>query len=277
MDEGKVKVVVNDQKYYKAQDMTPEICDLIDEDEDGQLVDVRDNTIYTIGKLKDGNCWMLDNFRLDLTNENVKTVLSSDNTNASDESIGYLLNGGGTSSDKYAIYSIKEYMTGRYTYADPMIVKTRIDSVNSSDSLEVARTWKRGIYYNACAISAGSYCFSDGSNGEGTSVGNITEDVCPAGWRLPTGNTSSELDSIRNYYDNVVLARTAFRAPLTGYYDYFYHEFQNDDLGNYWSSTRATNSAMWGLDVKASPSLFQSNRSVGRRNLIPARCIANSI
>ncbi len=54
-------------QIYYMQEMTPEICASAKEHEEGQLVDKRDNTIYWVAKLKDGNCWMTQNLDLDLS------------------------------------------------------------------------------------------------------------------------------------------------------------------------------------------------------------------
>ncbi len=53
-------------QIYYMQEMTPEICASAKEHEEGQLVDKRDNTIYWVAKLKDGNCWMTQNLALNL-------------------------------------------------------------------------------------------------------------------------------------------------------------------------------------------------------------------
>ena len=47
--------------YYQMQDATPEICAAVAEGKVGLVIDTRDDTVYHIGKLADGNCWLLDN------------------------------------------------------------------------------------------------------------------------------------------------------------------------------------------------------------------------
>ena len=42
--------------YYTMQSMTPEICSLAEEGSGLQLIDIRDNKLYWVAKLKDHNC-----------------------------------------------------------------------------------------------------------------------------------------------------------------------------------------------------------------------------
>ena len=53
--------------YYKLQDMNSSICNMAEvEDDELQVIDTRDNKVYWIAKLRDGNCWMTQNLDLDL-------------------------------------------------------------------------------------------------------------------------------------------------------------------------------------------------------------------
>ena len=65
--------------YFKMQDMTHDICNNVDiEESELQLIDVRDNKVYWVAKLKDGNCWMTQNLDLDLSHEVALTSETSD-------------------------------------------------------------------------------------------------------------------------------------------------------------------------------------------------------
>ena len=78
-----------------------------------------------------------------------------------------------------------------------------------------------GGYYNFCAVSAGTDCVS-------YSASNITYDICPAGWRLPT---LSEQSNITSY-------ASVFSTVLNGYYDES-SSLVNDGLYGYWWSSTA--------------------------------------
>ena len=54
-----------DNGYYEQQELTKSMCNTIAITQNETLKDVRDNNTYMVGKLKDGNCWMLDNLALD--------------------------------------------------------------------------------------------------------------------------------------------------------------------------------------------------------------------
>ena len=150
------------------------------------LRDSRDNEPYCVGKLADGRIWMLDNLALDLVAR--KNDLNENNTNASNATLGYLRNGGGTSSNKYAVSGVAEWTQTYPSYSDPWINISNRDVV-PTDSISTTGGYKVGSYYNYCAASAGCYCYGNATS-TGTSSGNATEDICPKGWRLPTGNIS---------------------------------------------------------------------------------------
>ena len=85
------------------QNMTADMCST----SPTLAIDSRDSDLsqghpYVIQKLADGNCWMLDNLDLDLTSATVVGRLTEENTNASDLSLSYLRNGGGSATDQWA-------------------------------------------------------------------------------------------------------------------------------------------------------------------------------
>ena len=66
--------------YYQMQDMTGDICSAVEIEEDEiQLIDNRDNKVYWVAKLKDGNCWMTQNLDHDIvTNTDFYTYNNTD-------------------------------------------------------------------------------------------------------------------------------------------------------------------------------------------------------
>ena len=223
------------------------------------VYDTRDNQTYIVGKLADGNCWLLDNLALDLTDSTVLNGMNESNTHASNTALGYLKNGGGTTSDQYAITGVVNwtdsptYASG-YSYSDPLVNLTNKDVVPTSyngtdDPMKdavVAGNWKVGGYYNYCAASAGSYCYGNGTSA-GTSSGNAAEDICPKGWRMPTGN-SGEYQTLysNSSYNTYTNYRSALRLPLSGYFNNGSARNQGSN-GYWWSSTRSNNGSMYGL------------------------------
>ena len=219
-----------------------------------QLVyDPRDNEAYYVAELCDGKVWMLDNLRLDLVAN--KDALSSANTNATDAGLDYLKGTStGTASDQYATAAVA-YWTSSYSYSAPLIaIKDASDTAgtgwnpNSVASVTYGDgSGKIGVYYNYCAASAGSYCYSNAAP-DGT---NASQDICPAGWRMPTGGSSGEYRALYTAYSsNAIDFRNALSTPLSGYFNG--SAFNLGSYGIFWSSTRGNGSNMNSLYVDSS-------------------------
>ncbi len=203
---------------------------------------MQNGTAYHVGKLEDGRCWMLDNLYLNLNNQNVVNDLkgigvTGANTNAATAAINALKNGGGTDSNGLAhqalsytnwttANSVTQPMVNRSGVCDPdknlsyrctspwqsnsYDINTVIDKYDSNSDFVADTTYniglgdyKIGAYYNYCATSAGSYCYT----GSHTDTNNVTYDICPVGWRLPRSGTvaypTSGYDEFRYFYDVV--------------------------------------------------------------------------
>ena len=191
------------------QNITPGACP---SDSPILVVDRRDNEEYYIQKLADGNCWMLDNLRLDPTQ--VDLDLLQDNTNATNEILARLKNGG-SGSNVYTNYAVSSAWTSssQNYYDRPMIAASGTsDNGDWTKDTVPSVTYgtygsgKIGVYYNYCAASAGSYCYA-----EGASSGNIQYDICPAGWEIPSGSTA-----IGSYY---YLYNTAYSGNQNNFKD----------------------------------------------------------
>ena len=249
----------------------------------GTLTDSRDNQTYAVGKLADGRWWLLDNLALDLTNSTVKANLSAANTNASNETLAYLKNGGGTASDKYAMVGVTTWDISQYQYwySGPKIIVS--GTGNNGDwtkdtevalAMQQSGTGKIGVYYNYCAASAGSYCYGNAATGYSTSSGNATEDICPAGWRMPTGGSRGEYQALLTALSNNKAAfANALLTPLSGMISSSVGDEQGA-YGNFWSSTRYNDGSMYDLRVgvpNVRPQEWDS-RSYG----LSVRCILDS-
>lgn len=172
------------------------------------VYDSRDNEIYHIKRLADGNCWMLDNLRLDLTDSTVRNTLSEYNTNATSESLASLKSGNRANGDRYAVSGFSSW-----------------NSSNPSDSFNVAKanadnkdevmmsygygSGKLGTFYNYCAASAGSYCYDSDYAGPDFYT---SQDICPVGWFMPSSNNYNE---VAGYYDNWWSLTTSLQYEIT--------------------------------------------------------------
>ena len=117
------------------------------------------------------------------------------------------------------------------------------ETINGTTSIAQG---KIGVYYNYCAASAGSYCYGDGTASTGSPTSDpdtstlldVTEDICPAGWRLPTGGSSSgEFQALYTAYSSDANNfQTALSTPLSGYF-YSGMAYGQGYYGFFWSST----------------------------------------
>lgn len=257
-----------------------------------QLVyDPRDNEAYYVARLCDGNIWMLDNLRLDLTNSTVINSLSSTNTNATNTQLNYLKNGGGTTSDQYptAGLSDSEWTSGN-SYSVPQAAARFKDDITPV-ALGLG-TGKVGVYYNYCATSAGTYCWGNNTSYAGSpssdpntsSYRDIEGDICPAGWHLP--NFTGEFNALYSAYSDggtlggqTLLTQgaahsTALSTTLSGYLSNGSSQLDFDTYGNFWSSTWLGISYMRYQEVSTTSVHYSTfNRYYGRS----IRCVLGSV
>ena len=257
--------------YFKMQDMTHGICNNVDIGESElQLIDVRDNKIYWVAKLKDGNCWMTQNLDLDIVAGS--TNLTSDNTDLStDESI-YTANN--------TIYALKG-AGDIYGYTYESGLATWIPERSTIDPDGLSTTWQNNngapysynpgpIYYytsnstandikysslqnclkdhpNDCPhYSAGNYynwTSAIAANNMGTILftsGNADNSICPKGWGLPS-TLGISFENLINSYEitsSNVLNLRSLPIYLTRSGDVGSSSVNNPGInGSYWTKT----------------------------------------
>ena len=128
--------------------------------------------------------------------------MNASNTNATQEAINNLLNGGSATTgwssiaiadvdndfDDSANSCVGGYTTPRINNASKDALVTSYGPASTNGQAKV------GIYYNYCAASASTYCYAMGSDVDvPDTIIDAPQDICPANWRMPTGgeNTSS--------------------------------------------------------------------------------------
>ena len=230
------------------------------------VTDGRDGEQYKVQQLADGKCWMLDNLRLggssavDLTPSNTNinsnwTLPASTTTGFDDSSTGY---------------------TTAAVNADYKSTTTTSYGVGSG---------KIGNYYNYCAASGGTYCYAS----EG-GTDDAQYDICPAGWRMPTGGNyqGSGVGDGEYFALGTALGltfdedewgftgttyRVALSTPLSGRF-LSRSAYSQGSYGYFWSSTYRNDYNMYNLYVdsgRASPT-GSSNRNYGNS----LRCLLGS-
>lgn len=188
--------------------------------------DTRDGRIYTIKRLDDGNCWMMEN--LDLGRTTLTTDLTSSNTNLSTTVTAATFNGW-------------KKTTGSYTLTDgEYIAISGTDSVSNTEY---------GVLYNYHAATAGTVTGS-------TNNKDAKYDICPAGWRLPTGNTEGEIYELYEEYHSNALIRASINDSGAAFAlaGHFYNSTPTAEgsYGHYWTSTRANDASMYNFYLSTS-------------------------
>lgn len=204
-----------------------------------QVRDTRDGHVYTIQRLLDGKCWMMEN--LDLGRTGITTDLTSSNTNLATTVTAETFNSWKKTTGS-ATYDAGEYI-----------------SVSGTDATSGTAY---GTLYNYYAASAGTISGSSNSN-------NASYDICPAGWRLPTGGSSGEFKALYSQYNSNALMRASIENSgaafaLAGYFSDAAPADQGS-YGVYWSSTRGNGANMYVLFLNTSivGPAYGNNRNSG--------------
>ncbi|MBQ6321074.1 InlB B-repeat-containing protein, partial [Candidatus Saccharibacteria bacterium] len=126
------------------------------------LRDARDTNTYAVAKLADGNCWMIENLRLSPTSANLSALNTSFPTSA--------------------------FLNSRTTLGSWCFNDDTATCLEQNLFVRLTNALYAGNYYNFYTATAG--------NGTATSSGTVSGDLCPLGWRLPSGNTSGEYGAL---------------------------------------------------------------------------------
>ena len=162
------------QKYM--QDMVATDCT----NEPTIMIDSRDEHPYTVQRLADGKCWMLDNLDLDLTNRDVVDGLTTANTNinvtADPDALTYLKNGGGTTSDKYATAGLEYHnwtsssstpSSPNYSYSQPLVNRSGACIYDINKNYPCVGDWQNASYTHNTLLNkadAANTVYKDVSN-----------------------------------------------------------------------------------------------------------------
>ena len=189
------------------------------------------------------------------------------------------------------------YKDNNYTYntlidrfcmnADGTICEDETDVANTYNNYGLGN-YKIGNYYNFCAASAGSYCYT---NTDTTHTSNAGYDICPTGWRLPRSGTIthptanynefqylyskiSEVSSTPGNSTKALSMQTMLSMPLSGSYAGPTTAGRQGTYGYLRSSTYTNETTMYyfvanGKSVSTENSYSDRGRQVG----LSVRCI----
>lgn len=272
------------------------------------LTDKRDNQTYAVARLADGNCWMIENLRLEaagtvgnnindpsVTNQSlaqgyggVFTGLANPETaNFSNSTVSNSLYGIEGSGKANIIDTISHtYNDTNYTgYYFPRYRNTNTASPTTNPTTGNTNIYSYGNYYTWAAAIADTTYYGD-NNGHTT----VATSICPKGWHLPYGNNGSSSPNLGNtsggfYYLGVQFSATDSNATNSKKWRSFPNNLLYSGNGNqnkinnrgtggsYWSSSAISGNQTYILaleSTKVSPGTINSYKQLGRA----VRCIA---
>jgi uncharacterized protein (TIGR02145 family) len=220
------------------------------------VVDARDDHTYWAQKLADGKCWMLTNLAYagggNNAHNDVKAVTQSASGNSYTQPHYYIPAGANPTTQP----------------ADP--------SINTMGGGSGAER-QYGYLYNYCAAMGGQTTMACANATTPVVDTNIT--ICPAGWRLPTGtSTTGELPTLNNAINGGVTntdigLRTEWLAQRGSLWNSGFDGQGN--YGRYWSSTPTPSSATSALNMYFSGTNVNPSHSANKGYGFAVRCIAN--
>ena len=250
------------------------------------LTDQRDNQTYAIAKLADGNCWMIENLRLEAEDSKDNNRFNSSITNQS-LSQGYNPSFTGladpefnnfTTTNANSLYTIEIDVIGKNAISGSNQA-SRFPRYNNNNTNQRAEnttktnmnTYSYGNYYTWHAAIADTTDYTGGDH-------NVTS-ICPTGWRIPTGNVSGEYSTLNiNANTGSTSESVGLRAYPTNflYSGFFYGSsaYSRGSYGYYWSSSASDSvdyySYCLGLSRSNSSPMADSNKGAGHS----IRCVA---
>ncbi len=167
------------------------------------LTDSRDNNTYAIAKLADGKCWMIENLRLEAEdttseedialaqgyNSSFIGLATAESSNFSDTTAANSLysTNGSTVKTIDSTGGNRSYRFPRYNNLNtPANASNRPQNPTSNSFAEdntTAGMYSYGNYYTWAAAIADTTHYPSGDHD--------TTSICPTGWQLPLGNTST--------------------------------------------------------------------------------------
>ena len=264
--------------YYKMQDMTSSICGAVEVNEDQlQVIDTRDEKIYWIAKLADGNCWMTQNLDHDIvTTAGYYTPQNTDIPSAWTPSTATYA----TNDDTWNASSTapESYDPGDLCWDGTIDWDGALDDETTTCGSD--KHMHIGNYYNWTAAVAMN-------NSSSYTAGNtdVDQSICPAGWMLPKSGTtqtgSKSFQYLWNQYSSSFNQNTMMNSPLYFSYagEWADSSFGVGGFGVYWSSVVDDSDSAYGLYFEPVDGVYPQSsvypqRSVDRYYSYSIRCVA---
>ncbi|MBQ3474155.1 hypothetical protein IJH24_01890, partial [Candidatus Saccharibacteria bacterium] len=272
--------------YYQMQDMDSVICDSVEvENSELQVIDTRDNKVYWIAKLADGNCWMTQNLDHDIrTDTDFYTYDNTDIGHTSVDSSATWTAEEGTSAivGMWNATSVGANILQSYDPGD-LCWNVAFDHEHGGVTPEEGLTsctnvdyhYHIGNYYNWPAAIAKET--DDSYN----TVAVADNSICPAGWMLPPGGNNTNSKSYAYLVNTLNLSSnnvdgTIYQPPVYFVYGGLWTG-SNSTIGNvgaYWTSTNYNSIYAYELGFNENSWMAAGNESIGRYEGLSVRCVA---
>ena len=191
------------------------------------LTDQRDNDTYAVAKLADGNCWMIENLRLEAEDSNDETLAQgfgksttygnfvglataeNENFTNTNPPVANSLYSPSANGDKIVIGTNNYPYTRmpRYNnYNTPTSATDRPQNPTSNsatNSTTGASMYSYGNYYTWSAAMANTIYYNSptATDADGKTSETVGTSLCPAGWRLPYGRDTDNGTTTGGFYN----------------------------------------------------------------------------
>lgn len=264
-------------------------------------LDTRDDNVYAIAKLADGNCWMIENLRLDSTASidhpglaqgygGVFSGLAASETSGFTDydtaNSRYISNGSGS------IIGINGAThTDIGTANSPFSRMPRYNDANTASPATLAEDsstniYSYGNYYSWSAAMANTTAYSNYTDSDAADTS-----LCPDGWQLPLGAGRPNIDKSFANLDRLLggsgstqssaeasnrWRKFPYNMVYTGYFDSRYDDtgpsFRGDS-GSLWTSSAESNVDAYFLSI-ADSLLYPGNNSNYKFYGLSVRCVS---
>lgn len=264
-------------------------------------LDTRDDNVYAIAKLADGNCWMIENLRLDSTASIDHPGLAQDYGGAfsglaASETAGFAdydtANSRYVSDGSDSIIGINGAThTDIGTANSPFSRMPRYNDANTASPATLAEDnntniYSYGNYYSWSAAMANTTAYSNYTDSDAADTS-----LCPDGWQLPLGAGRPNIDKSFANLDRLLggsgstqssaeasnrWRKFPYNMVYTGYFDSRYDDtgpsFRGDS-GSLWTSSAESNVDAYFFSI-ADSLLYPGNNSNYKFYGLSVRCVS---
>lgn len=238
------------------QDLTAAQCQTQATDAPLTVYDRRDGSEYTVRYIN-GNCWMTQNLRITGTISAADSNFTGDDFNVS----AYDLKTNGNSECNYT--------NSRNNSCNHIPDATDLSQIGGGITAKSVGAW-----YNYVAVSAGTITGSSSST-------TVTSDICPSGWHLPTGPSTTantdfnKLVGTTSYgWSSPTAGFIAFDGAPGGYY--YIGSISEPGLGFWWTANATGNNSRSMLLYRDADGYFSGSTGYDRAIGGYVRCVRST-